>query len=111
MSVKAKKVVTSGFIAGAVAFAVAGAATVAQATDGDNTEKCYGIVKAGQNTCASADGAHSCMGQAAEDGGASEWVAVPAGLCEKLVGGSLAAGEGGAAHSCDAKASCEAMDE
>lgn len=49
-------------------------------------EKCYGVVKAGQNDCG-ANG-HSCAGHAAKDGDASEWVMVPAGLCDKLVGGS-----------------------
>ena len=30
-------------------------------------EKCYGVVKAGQNDCASSDGAHSCAGGAKSD--------------------------------------------
>ena len=51
-------------------------------------EKCYGVVKAGHNDCGNAAGTHSCAGHAEVDGGAGEWVTVPEGLCEKLVGGS-----------------------
>lgn len=54
--------------------------------DGGDHEKCYGVVKAGANDCGTA--AHSCAGQAATDADASEWVYVPAGLCERLANGS-----------------------
>ena len=50
-------------------------------------EKCYGVVKAGKNTCGTS--AHSCAGASKTDGDTSEWVYVPKGLCEKLVNGSL----------------------
>jgi uncharacterized membrane protein len=56
------------------------------AAKGDN-EKCAGIVKAGQNDCGTAT--HSCAGQAKKDGDAEEWVYVPKGTCEKIVGGKL----------------------
>jgi uncharacterized membrane protein len=52
------------------------------------TEKCYGIAKAGKNDCG-ANG-HSCAGQAVKDGDGKEWIKVPKGTCEKIVGGSLA---------------------
>ncbi len=51
-------------------------------------EKCYGVVEAGKNDCANAAGTHSCAGQAKVDGDPGEWVLVPKGLCDKLVGGS-----------------------
>jgi uncharacterized membrane protein len=51
-------------------------------------EKCYGVVKAGQNDCAAMG--HSCAGKAAKDGGA-EWVFTPKGLCAKLMNGSTTA--------------------
>ena len=54
------------------------------------TEKCYGVAKAGQNDCAAADGSHSCAGQAKTDNDANEWKKVPKGTCEKA-GGKLAA--------------------
>ncbi|PJB69037.1 MAG: signal peptidase [Alphaproteobacteria bacterium CG_4_9_14_3_um_filter_47_13] len=104
-----KKVVTAGIIAGAVSLAIANVNTAN--AENAKTEKCYGVVKAGANDCASADKSHSCMGQAAKDGDVKEWVAVPAGLCEKLVGGSLAAGEGGTKASCDGKSGCEGKEQ
>lgn len=47
-------------------------------------EKCKGIAKAGQNDCG-ANG-HSCAGNAAQDADPNEWVYVPEGTCEKIVG-------------------------
>jgi uncharacterized membrane protein len=51
------------------------------------TEKCYGIVKAGMNDCATAQ--HSCAGSATKDKQADAFVFVPKGLCDKIVGGKL----------------------
>jgi uncharacterized membrane protein len=67
-------------LAGPIAFA---------ADDGKDmsTEKCYGIAKAGKNDCAGA--AHSCQGQGKKDADAREWVKVPKGTCERIVGGTL----------------------
>lgn len=50
-------------------------------------EKCQGIAKAGMNDCG-ANG-HSCAGQAEKDGDANEWIYVPEGTCEKIVGATL----------------------
>jgi uncharacterized membrane protein len=50
------------------------------------TEKCYGIVKAGENDCSSADGAHGCASMATIDNSINEWKLVPKGTCEKLKG-------------------------
>lgn len=78
-------------LAGAVALTALGtvaASTTANAASGDK-EKCYGVVKAGMNGCGSADKAHSCAGQATVDGSGVEWIKMPKGLCEKIVGGSL----------------------
>lgn len=55
-------------------------------------EKCYGIVKAGMNDCGSADGSHSCAGLAKSDSSPNEWVLLPAGTCERIVGASLKGG-------------------
>lgn len=65
--------------------AASGTAT-AHAAKGDS-EKCAGIVKAGQNDCGTAT--HSCAGEAKKDGDAQEWIYVPKGTCEKIVGGTL----------------------
>ena len=50
-------------------------------------EKCYGVAKAGKNDCQTANS--SCAGTSKRDGQADAWVYVPAGACEKVVGGSL----------------------
>lgn len=48
-------------------------------------EKCAGVVKAGKNDCGTAK--HDCAGQAQADGSADEWITLPKGLCERIVGG------------------------
>lgn len=52
-------------------------------------EKCYGVVKAAKNDCQTSTG--SCAGTAKRDAQPDAWVYVPAGTCEKLVGGSATA--------------------
>lgn len=61
----------------------------AQAADGAASEKCYGVAKAGKNDCAGA--AHACAGQAKADGSGKEFISLPKGTCERIVGGSLTA--------------------
>lgn len=53
-------------------------------------EKCYGVVKAGKNDCANKSNTHACGAQAATDSDPGEFVLVPKGVCDKLVGGTLA---------------------
>ncbi|MCC5015821.1 MULTISPECIES: DUF2282 domain-containing protein [Legionella] len=53
------------------------------------TEKCYGVVRAGFNDCATATS--SCAGSSTKDAQPDAFVFVPQGLCEKLVGGHLTA--------------------
>ena len=48
-------------------------------------EKCYGIVKAGQNDCGSAS--HNCAGEAKINGDQADWILLPTGICHKIVGG------------------------
>jgi uncharacterized membrane protein len=50
-------------------------------------EKCAGIAKAGLNDCATSK--HSCAGEAKVSGAPDEWVYVPTGTCNKIVGGKL----------------------
>ncbi len=47
-------------------------------------EKCLGVAKAGLNDCG-ANG-HSCAGKAKVDSDPNEWVYVPEGTCDKIVG-------------------------
>jgi uncharacterized membrane protein len=49
-------------------------------------EKCYGIAKAGKNDCQTANS--SCAGTSKRNGQGDAWIYVPAGSCDKLVGGS-----------------------
>jgi len=49
-------------------------------------EKCYGVVKAGQNDCQTAT--HSCAGTSTADNQPDSWLYVPAGSCTKIAGGS-----------------------
>lgn len=60
--------------------------TTAFAAD-ENTEKCYGVAKAGKNDCAGS--AHACAGQSSKDKSPKEFIALPKGTCERIVGGSL----------------------
>lgn len=65
------------------AVAVSIALSTAPALAAGDKQKCYGIAKAGQNDCASADGSHSCAGQAKVDKAATDWKYVAKGTCEK----------------------------
>ncbi len=79
-------------IAGAFAVSLAGAAShSAFAAESGTTakEECYGVVKAGKNDCADLAKTHSCQGQAIMDGSGGDFIALPKGVCEKLVGGTL----------------------
>lgn len=53
----------------------------------EGMEKCKGIVKAGMNDCG-ANG-HACAGYAEVDNDPNEWIYVPEGTCEKIVGASV----------------------
>jgi uncharacterized membrane protein len=61
--------------------------TTAFAADAGNSEKCYGVAKAGKNDCAGA--AHACAGQSSKDKSPREFIELPKGTCERIVGGSL----------------------
>jgi uncharacterized membrane protein len=74
-------------MASLIAFAALTSTTQAEDKMMDATEKCYGIAKAGKNDCA-ANG-HSCAGQAAKDANGKEWIKVPKGTCERIVGASV----------------------
>lgn len=76
------KLLMSAAMAGLVA---AASSAPAMAAD-DAKEKCYGVAEAGKNDCASADGKHSCAGQAKIDHDANEWKYVAKGECEKIEG-------------------------
>jgi len=71
----------------AIASALAAALVLPAATQAQgNMERCYGVAKAGKNDCA-ANG-HACAGQSKTNADAKEWVKVPAGTCDRIVGGN-----------------------
>jgi uncharacterized membrane protein len=57
------------------------------AADDPTTERCYGVAKAGKNDCAGPG--HVCAGLAKKDGDPDEYVNLPKGTCERIVGGVL----------------------
>ena len=64
-----------------------GLVTTAHADDkAAGKEKCFGIVKAGQNDCANLSGSHSCAGQSKADMGMDEWKYVAKGTCKEMKG-------------------------
>ncbi len=81
-----KKTFLSSVILGVASIAVASTPALA---DNAKMEKCYGIVKAGKNDCATKTASHSCAGSAKVNGAKDEWVLLPKGTCERIVGGSL----------------------
>ncbi|MBL4795650.1 MAG: DUF2282 domain-containing protein, partial [Pseudomonadales bacterium] len=50
-------------------------------------EKCQGIAKKGMNDCGTSK--HSCAGMASTDGDPEEWLYVPEGTCNKIIGGKI----------------------
>ena len=74
-------------VAGAVAVASFAAPSFAQGMgDSKGKEKCYGVSKAGENQCASANGSHSCQAQSKADFDGNEWKYVESGTCAKMGG-------------------------
>lgn len=88
--VKATSLVVAGALTAAVAATAFSADAEAKKGAEQATERCYGVAKAGANDCAAGPGT-SCQGTSKADGQKNAYIYVPAGLCEKLVGGSLEA--------------------
>ncbi len=76
-------------LAGLIAIAAASGAIAADDMKKADKEKCLGVAKAGANDCATANGSHSCAGQAKKDNDANEWKYVAKGTCETM-GGKIA---------------------
>ncbi len=76
-----------------LSLSAAGALAHLEPQDGEDMQKCYGVVKAGENDCASEANQHGCAGMAETDSDVNEWIKIPNGLCDKLVGGALAEGK------------------
>ena len=87
MDEKQKLIAVAGILTAALA-GIQDADAHMEPEEGDGMEKCYGVVKEGKNDCASVTNLHSCASMAVMDGDPNEWIKVPQGLCDRLVGGS-----------------------
>jgi uncharacterized membrane protein len=87
------KLSQAALLAAVVGAALSFTASGASAADDMKMEKCFGIAKAGENSCAAKNGTHSCAGQAKSAYSGQDFKAVPAGSCEKM-NGSLTAFDG-----------------
>ncbi|MES2089590.1 MAG: DUF2282 domain-containing protein [Pseudomonadota bacterium] len=76
----------------------------AHADSAKGKDKCFGVAKAGENTCANLSGSHSCAGQAATDKSPEEWALVAKGTCAKLGGLNTAQAKAALAAASSAKA-------
>ena len=83
---KDTKTIMNTALAGVLALGLASVSSSAIAGK-PGFEKCQGVAKAGMNDCGTSK--HSCAGQAKADGDAEEWVYVPEGTCNKIVGGKV----------------------
>jgi uncharacterized membrane protein len=81
---------TTSFLVAASLAAALSLPTVAKAGPAPHpkfeAEKCYGVAKAGKNDCQTANS--SCAGTSKKDSQGDAWIYVPAGTCDRLVGGS-----------------------
>lgn len=77
-----KTILTASLLATAVAMAASSVGVTAQAADGKDKEKCYGISLAGKNDCAAGPGT-TCQGTSTVDYQGNAWKFVAKGTCEK----------------------------
>ncbi|MBD9361649.1 BufA1 family periplasmic bufferin-type metallophore [Methylomonas fluvii] len=81
--------VVSTALASLIALGASGLPSAAFAADKKDMEKCYGVAKAGKNDCKTLSNA--CAGHSTADNQKDAFIAVPAGTCERIVGGSMEA--------------------
>jgi uncharacterized membrane protein len=93
MSAKTNSLKVAAALTGALTMAALLPSASASAAEATGLEKCYGISKAGQNSCANTAGTHSCAGQSTRDYDGGEWRAVRSGVCAEM-GGKLEAFNG-----------------
>jgi len=71
-----------------LAVAVGTAAVSAGQAQAADSEKCFGVAKAGKNDCATP--VSSCAGTSKADSNGQAFILLPKGTCEKIAGGSTA---------------------
>jgi uncharacterized membrane protein len=82
-----KRVLIGSALAAAMAAPSVVSAQTPAPTPPFKAEKCYGIVKAGQNDCASS-GNNDCAGTSKVSMELRAWIYVPEGYCQRIQGGS-----------------------
>jgi len=85
---KNSNTVLTSALASLIALSALGLQSEVFAADKKDVEKCYGVAKAGKNDCKTLSNA--CAGHATSDGQKDAFIALPAGTCERIVGGSMA---------------------
>ena len=70
-----------------------GFATSAGSAYASDTEKCWGVAKAGQNACNSNKSMHYCSGHSKIDNDPHDFIPLPKGSCEKIGGRLEPAGD------------------
>jgi uncharacterized membrane protein len=89
---KDSKIIANSALAGVLAVGLSTSTTNASAEEEKiEWEKCQGIVKAGMNDCGTSK--HSCASLAKVDNDPEEWIKMPKGTCDKIVGGSVKEGK------------------
>jgi len=81
--------VVSTTMASLIALGALGLQSEAFAAEKAAVEKCYGVAKTGKNDCKTLSNA--CAGHSTADNQKDAFIALPAGTCERIVGGSLEA--------------------
>ena len=82
ISKKTAHITTGAILAGAVALAIAGGMSGAEAAK-EGKEKCYGVSLAGANDCAAGPGT-TCAGTSVTDYQGNAWKLVAKGTCESM---------------------------
>jgi uncharacterized membrane protein len=83
---QSKRALITAAVSGVLAVGAIALANPAFAADAAAKEKCYGVAKAGKNDCQTANS--SCAGTSKRDNQGDAWLYIPAGSCERIVGGS-----------------------
>ena len=80
------RIALQGALASVLALGLISAAHAGPVAPDASKDKCFGITKAGENDCASANGSHSCAGTATKNNDLGDWKYVTKGTCEKMGG-------------------------
>ena len=84
---KSKNAVVYSALAGVLALSMIAGAEQASAAKDKGTEKCAGVIKAGQNDCATS--MNACHGHVKTDAHPEAWIYLPKGTCDKIVGAHI----------------------